>query len=203
MYIVGLTGGIGSGKSEAAKVFTELSVPLIDLDDIAHKITEKKQLGYLGIKKKFGEKYFDKNKELLRKDLQKDLFNSNKTKKEIESILHPIIFDECKKQIKKYVFEEYIVIVIPLLYETKNYLKLIDETLLIDCNKKIQIKRVISRDQLDKKIIELIIQSQLSRDKKIKKADKIINNDLTIDILKNNIVRYHKNLKLKLNGIEK
>jgi len=203
MYIVGLTGGIGSGKSEAAKVFTELSVPLIDLDDIAHKITEKKQLGYLGIKKKFGEKYFDKNKELLRKDLQKDLFNSNKTKKEVESILHPIIFDECKKQIKKYVFEEYIVIVIPLLYETKNYLKLIDETLLIDCNEKIQIKRVISRDQLDKKIIELIIQSQLSRDKKIKKADKIINNDLTIDILKNNIVRYHKNLKLKLNGIEK
>lgn len=203
MYIVGLTGGIGSGKSEAAKVFTELSVPLIDLDDIAHKITEKKQLGYLGIKKKFGEKYFDKNKELLRKDLQKDLFNSNKTKKEIESILHPIIFDECKKQIKKYVFEEYIVIVIPLLYETKNYLKLIDETLLIDCNEKIQIKRVISRDQLDKKIIELIIQSQLSRDKKIKKADKIINNDLTIDILKNNIVRYHKNLKLKLNGKEK
>ena len=203
MYIVGLTGGIGSGKSEAAKVFTELSVPLIDLDDIAHKITEKKQLGYLGIKKKFGEKYFDKNKELLRKDLQKDLFNSNKTKKEVESILHPIIFDECKKQIKKYVFEEYIVIVIPLLYETKNYLKLIDETLLIDCNEKIQIKRLISRDQLDKKIIELIIQSQLSRDKKIKKADKIINNDLTIDILKNNIVRYHKNLKLKLNGIEK
>ena len=203
MYIVGLTGGIGSGKSEAAKVFTELAVPLIDLDDIAHKITEKKQQGYLGIKKKFGEKYFDKNKELLRKDLQKDLFNSNKTKKEVESILHPIIFDECKKQIKKYVFEEYIVIVIPLLYETKNYLKLIDETLLIDCNEKIQIKRVISRDQLDKKIIELIIQSQLSRDKKIKKADKIINNDLTIDILKNNIVRYHKNLKLKLNGIEK
>jgi len=203
MYIVGLTGGIGSGKSEAAKVFTELAVPLIDLDDIAHKITKKKQQGYLGIKKKFGEKYFDKNKELLRKNLQKDLFNSNKTKKEIESILHPIIFDECKKQIKNYIFEEYIVIVIPLLYETKNYLKLTDETLLIDCNEKIQIKRVISRDQLDKKIIERIIKSQLSRDKKIKKADKIINNDLTIDILKNNIFRYHKNLKLKLNGKEK
>ena len=203
MYIVGLTGGIGSGKSEAAKVFTELAVPLLDLDDIAHKITKKKQLGYLGIKKKFGKKYFDENEELLRKNLQKDLFSSNKTKKEIESILHPIIFDECKKQIKNYIFEEYIVIVIPLLYETKNYLKLTDETLLIDCNEKIQIKRVISRDQLDKKIIERIIKSQLSRDKKIKKADKIINNDLTIDILKNNIFRYHKNLKLKLNGKEK
>ena len=203
MYIVGLTGGIGSGKSEAAKVFTELAVPLIDLDDIAHKITKKKQQGYLGIKKKFGEKYFDKNKELLRKNLQKDLFNSNKTKKEIESILHPIIFDECKKQLRNYIFEEYVVIVIPLLYETKNYLKLIDETLLIDCNEKNQIKRVIARDKLDKKIIERIIKSQLSRDKKIKKADKIINNDLTIDILKNNIFRYHKNLKLKLNGKEK
>ena len=203
MYIVGLTGGIGSGKSEAAKVFTELAVPLLDLDDIAHKITKKKQLGYLGIKKKFGKKYFDENEELLRKNLQKDLFSSNKTKKEIESILHPIIFDECKKQLRNYIFEEYVVIVIPLLYETKNYLKLIDETLLIDCNEKNQIKRVIARDKLDKKIIERIIKSQLSRDKKIKKADKIINNDLTIDILKNNIFRYHKNLKLKLNGKEK
>ncbi len=203
MYIVGLTGGIGSGKSEAAKVFTELAVPLLDLDDIAHKITKKKQLGYLGIKKKFGKKYFDENEELLRKNLQKDLFSSNKTKKEIESILHPIIFDECKKQLRNYIFEEYVVIVIPLLYETKNYLKLIDETLLIDCNEKNQIKRVIARDKLDKKIIERIIKSQLSRDKKIKKADKIINNDLSIDILRDNIYEYHNNLKLKINGKEK
>ncbi|MDC0183086.1 dephospho-CoA kinase [Nitrosomonadales bacterium] len=200
MYIVGLTGGIGSGKSEASKVFTELAVKLIDLDDIAHKITKKNQLGYLGIKKKFGGKYFGKNKELLRKNLQKDLFNSDKTKKEIESILHPIIFDECKKQIKKNIYEEYIVLVIPLLYETKNYLKLIDETLLIDCNEKIQIERIISRDKLDINTIERIIETQLSRDKKIKKADKIINNDSSIDILKDNIYKYHHKLKIKLNG---
>ena len=97
MYIVGITGGIGSGKSEASKIFTELAVPVIDLDDIAHQITKKNQPGYIEIKKYFGEKYFDKNKELIRKNLQIDIFNSTQTKKKLESILHPIIFNECKK----------------------------------------------------------------------------------------------------------
>ena len=112
MYTVGITGGIGSGKSEASKIFTELAVPVIDLDDIAHQITKKNQPGYIEIKKYFGEKYFDKNKELIRKNLQIDIFNSTQTKKKIESILHPIIFNECKKQINRYKSAEYIVIVI-------------------------------------------------------------------------------------------
>ncbi len=199
MYIVGITGGIGSGKSEASKIFTELAVPVIDLDDIAHQITKKNQPGYIEIKKYFGEKYFDKNKELIRKNLQIDIFNSTQTKKKIESILHPIIFNECKKQINRYKSAEYIVIVIALLFETKNYRKLINESLLIDCDEEIKIKRVMYRDKLNEKLIKCIIESQLARDKKIKKADKIIINNFSKTLLKDNIYKYHNDLKHRLN----
>jgi dephospho-CoA kinase len=200
LYIVGITGGIGSGKSEASKIFTELAVPVIDLDDIAHQITKKNQPGYIEIKKYFGEKYFDKNKELIRKNLQIDIFNSTQTKKKIESILHPIIFNECKKQINRYKSAEYIVIVIALLFETKNYIKLINESLLIDCDEEIKIKRVMYRDKLNEKLIKCIIESQLARDKKIKKADKIIINNFSKTLLKDNIYKYHNDLKHRLNG---
>ena len=203
MYIVGLTGGIGCGKSEASKLFTKLLVPVIDLDDIAHEITRKNQLGYVGIKEKYGDKYFNKKEELLREKLKKDFFNSKNTKKIIENILHPIIFNECKKQIKKFKSEQtqknlnsskYIVIVIPLLFESKNYLKLINESLLIDCDEKIQIKRVANRDKLDKKLIQSIINSQISRDEKIKKADKIIDNNFSKKLLKDKIYKFHSDL---------
>ena len=203
MYIVGLTGGIGCGKSEASKLFTKLLVPVIDLDDIAHEITRKNQLGYVGIKEKYGDKYFNKKEELLREKLKKDFFNSKNTKKIIENILHPIIFNECKKQIKKFKSKQtlknlnsskYIVIVIPLLFESKNYLKLINESLLIDCDEKIQIKRVANRDKLDKKLIQSIINSQISRDEKIKKADKIIDNNFSKKLLKDKIYKFHSDL---------
>ena len=75
-----MTGGIGSGKSEAAKIFKELSVPLIDLDDISRKITQKDNPGYIGIVKYFGNKYLDKKKNILRKTLKADFFNSKKIK---------------------------------------------------------------------------------------------------------------------------
>ena len=193
-----MTGGIGSGKSEATKIFGELSVPLIDLDDIAHRITQKDYPGYIEIIKYFGNKYLDKNKKIIRKNLKIDIFNSTKIKKKIESILHPIIFSECKEQIYKYKSEEYIVIVIPLLFETENYLKLIDESLFIDCNEDIQFKRVNSRDKLDESLIKSIINSQLSRDRKIKKADKIIENNLSKALFKDEIYQYHNELKLRI-----
>lgn len=194
-----MTGGIGSGKTEAAKAFVSLLVPVIDLDDISRQITQKNYPGYIQITKHFGNKYLDKNKEIIRKKLKIDIFNSSETKKKIESILHPIILNECKKQINKYKSEKYIVIVVALLFETRNYLELIDESILIDCDEEIQLKRVSLRDKIDKYLIKSIIKSQLSRNQKIKKADTIIHNNLSKSALKNEIYRYHKYLKFKIN----
>ena len=194
-----MTGGIGSGKTEAAKAFVSLLVPVIDLDEISRLVTQKNYPGYVQITKHFGNKYLDKNNEIIRKKLKIDIFNSSETKKKIESILHPIILSECKKQINKYKSEKYIVIVIALLFETGNYLELIDESILIDCDEEIQFKRVSSRDKIDKYLIKSIIKSQLSRDQKIKKADTIIHNNLSKSSLKNEIYRYHEYLKFKIN----
>ena len=200
MYIVGLTGGIGSGKSEAAKIFSSLLVPVIDLDKIAHKITQIDSPGYNKIIKFFGTKYLDKNKEIIRKKLKIDIFKSPEIKKKIESILHPIIFDECKKTVIKYKSDEYIVIVIPLLFETKGYLKLIDESLVINCDERIQYKRVQKRDKIDGDLIKAIVNSQLSRDQKNKKANKIINNNYSKALLKDKICKYHTDLRIRING---
>ena len=200
MYIVGVTGGIGSGKSEAAKTFMSLSVPVIDLDDIARQITKKNHPGYVEITNNFGSKYLDKNKELMRNSLKIDIFNSSKVRKKIESILHPIILREYKKQIIKYKSEKYIVVMIALLFETETYLKFINESLLIDCDEESQFNRVSSRDKLDKQLIESIIKSQLPRDQKIKKADKIINNNHSKADLKEEIYKYHNDLKLRIIG---
>ena len=199
MHIVGITGGIGSGKSEAAKAFMSLSVPVIELDEIARQITQKNHPGYVQITKLFGSKYLDKNKEIIRKKLKIDIFNDSEKKEKIESILHPIILKECKKKINQYKSEEYIVIVVALLFETGSYLKFIDESVLIDCDEEIQFKRVSSRDKVDKNLIKSIIKSQLPRNQKIKKADTIIHNNLSKSHLKKEIYRYHNDLKLKIN----
>ena len=200
MYVVGMTGGIGSGKSEATKSFIRLSVPIIDLDDIARQITQKGCAGYIEIIKYFGNIYLDKDKKINRKALKIDIFNSPELKNKIESILHPIIYKECKKQICQYKAAKYIVIVIPLLFETKNYLKLIDESLLIDCDEKKQFERVGERDKIDSNLINFIMKSQLSRDGKKKWSNKIINNDSTLIALESKIRQYHTNLMAKING---
>ena len=90
-------------------------------------------------------------------------------------------------------------IVVALLFETGNYLKFIDESILIDCDEEIQFKRVSSRDKIDKYLIKSIIKSQLPRDQKIKQADTIIHNNLSKNSLKDEIYRYHSDLKLKIN----
>ena len=94
-----MTGGIGSGKTEAAKVFAELLVPIVDLDDIARMVTQKNSPGYDEINKFFGNKYLDKKQELVRRKIKIDIFKFPKIKTKIESLLHPIIFKECKKRI--------------------------------------------------------------------------------------------------------
>jgi dephospho-CoA kinase len=99
MFIIGLTGGIGSGKSAAAKILKELGLKVIDLDQITHELMMPSELGYIEIKKEFGEKYIDTKGAIDRKLLREEIFSSFDLKKRIESILHPIIFEECNKQL--------------------------------------------------------------------------------------------------------
>ena len=198
MFIIGLTGGIGSGKSAAAKILKELGLKVIDLDQITHELMMPSELGYIEIKKEFGEKYIDTKGAIDRKLLQKEIFSSFDLKKRIESILHPIIFEECNKQLNLLKHEKYIVLVIPLLFETKNYISLIDESLLIDCDLKTQIERVIKRDNVSKALANRIIKNQMNRQEKQLLADKVILNDGNINYLKTQLDSYYKKLHMEI-----
>ena len=194
MFIIGLTGGIGSGKSAAATILKRLGLKIIDLDQITHDLMKPSELGYIEIKKEFGEKYIDTKGAIDRKLLREEIFSSLDLKKRIESILHPIIFEECSKQLNKLKHEKYIVLVIPLLFETKNYISLIDESLLIDCDLETQIERVIKRDSVSKALANRIIKNQMNRHEKQLLADKVILNDGNINHLKTQLDSYYKNL---------
>ena len=194
MFIIGLTGGIGSGKSAATKILKEIGLKNIDLDQITHDLMKPGKIGYIEIKKEFGEKYIDINNAIDRKLLRNEIFLSLELKKRIESILHPNIFKECNKKLNKLKHEKYLVIVIPLLFETKTYTNLIDESLLIDCSFRTQIERVINRDDVSEALANRIIKNQMSRDKKLLLADKVILNDGNIHNLKVQLESYYKNL---------
>ena len=198
MFIIGLTGGIGSGKSAAAKILKELGLKVIDLDQITHELMMPGELGYIEIKKEFGEKYIDTKGAIDRKLLREEIFSSFDLKKRIESILHPIIFEECNKQLNILKHEKYIVLVIPLLFETKNYISLIDESLLIDCDLETQIERVIKRDSISKTLANRIIKNQMNREKKQLLADKVILNDGNINHLKTQLDSYYKKLHMDI-----
>jgi len=199
MFIIGLTGGIGSGKSAAATILKRLGLKIIDLDQITHDLMKPSELGYIEIKKEFGEKYIDTKGAIDRKLLREEIFSSLDLKKRIESILHPIIFEECSKQLNKLKHEKYIVLVIPLLFETKNYMSLIDESLLIDCDLETQIERVIKRDSVSKVLANRIIKNQMNRQEKQLLADKVILNDGNINHLKAQLDSYYKNLRKDIN----
>lgn len=194
MFIIGLTGGIGSGKSAATKILKEIGLKNIDLDQITHDLMKPGKIGYKEIKKEFGEKYIDINNAIDRKLLRNEIFSSLELKKRIESILHPIIFKECNKKLNKLKHEKYLVLVIPLLFETKTYANLIDESLLIDCSFRTQIERVINRDDVSEALANKIIKNQMSRDRKLFLADKVILNDGNIHNLKVQLESYYKNL---------
>lgn len=201
MYIIGLTGGIGSGKSEAAKIFSSLGVKIIDLDKIAHDLTKKNASGYSSIVDHFGDNFLNKNREIDRKKLRKSIFEDKKIKKDIESILHPLILKECQCQIKTVHNALYLILVVPLLFETSTYLKLINESLLIDCSEKTQIERVNIRDGEGSKLTKLILNSQANRNHRITKADKIIINEGSLENLSQKIKQFHENILTRIGSI--
>lgn len=198
MHIVGLTGGIGAGKSMAAVFFKELGVPVVDLDDIARQITQKNNEGYEKIVTKYGARFLNDNKEINRYLIKKVLFSDLNFKTEFESIIHPLIYTACLNEIDNYRCNNYLVLVVPLLFESSSYLGLINESLLIDCDTSIQKNRVSQRDHIDSELIDNIIANQLDRSERQLKADKIILNDGLPEELQKEIKIFHNDLLKKL-----
>ena len=195
--IVGLTGGIGSGKSAAANFFVELGVDLIDADDLAKNVLNKNSKGYELFINEFGEQYLDNDKNIDRDLLRKTIFNDSDKKNKLENIIHPQVRSGIEEFIKSSK-SDYCIVVVPLIYETRSS-SYYDRILVIDCDEEIQINRSAIRDNTENKEIKKLISKQASREERLSIADDVILNNRTLDSLKEEVIKLHKKYIKMLN----
>jgi dephospho-CoA kinase len=189
MWTVGLTGGIGSGKSAASALFEQYGICVVDADVVAREVVEPGAPALDKIVEHFGPDILDSNSELDRGKLRAIIFSDLVEKEWLESLLHPLIRDEIKKQLNN-AYSPYAILVSPLLFETDQH-KLVNRTLLIDLPETLQRTRAAERDNSNTEQIQKIIDNQLSREYKIDKADDIISNMHDFAYLREEVERQH------------
>ena len=175
MLVIGLTGGIGSGKSSVARIFATLGAAVIDTDEIAHRLTAKGTPALAAIIEQFGSSYRLPDGNLDRARLRKRAFSDHTTKEKLEKLLHPLI----KRQVVSEMAEAqgpYLVLVIPLFFETGAYHDLVDRVLVVDCDENQQISRTMSRSKLSAEEVRTIMTHQTPRAERIKQADDVLSN---------------------------
>ena len=188
--IVGLTGGIGSGKSTAVKIFKELGIDSIDADNIAKNILDSNKNARKLFIEEFGDKYILKNHKINRDLLREDIFNDKSKIKKLESIIHPIVREEIFKFIQKSE-SIYTIIDVPLIFETKSE-DFYNKIVVVDCDTNTQILRASQRDNQTEESILKIIGNQASREERFSIADYVINNDSSYGNLKKEVIKTHQ-----------
>jgi len=187
---IGLTGGIGSGKSTACDIFSELGVPVIDADVIAYELVKPGMPAFNEIKKIFGTEIISSDGTLDRKIIRDKVFANEIDRKKLENILHPAVYEEISIQVKN-INSKYCIISIPLLLET-NASKTVDRILVIDVPRELQLERASNRDKTNKSDIDAIIDSQISRKDRLSAANDIVDNKGNINDLRKKICDLHK-----------
>ena len=180
-FCVGLTGGIGSGKSTVSKLFMELGASVIDADKISHNLTCAGSQAVQSIKNTFGEQTVDADGNLNRDYLRKLVFNDPVIRQKLEDIIHPLVASEMKRRVNE-TDAPYYILSIPLLIE-KNSDYNIDRILVIDAPEELQITRASKRDEVTASDIKNIIDAQTPRKKRLAAADDVIVNDGNLDSL--------------------
>jgi len=207
--IIGLTGGIGSGKTSATRFFAAEGIAIIDADTIAHELTGAQGDAIPNIKKYFGVDFITKNGKLDRKKMKNRIFSDINSRKKLEKILHPLIQAEIMHRIET-AFSPYIIVVAPLLLETGDYCETVTRILVVDCNEECQISRTVSRDGLSKEDVRTIMATQKPRQERLNQADDVIVNDTDISSLQEKVKLQHnkylsllqKNQYIKYNNVQ-
>ncbi len=189
MLKIGLTGGIGCGKTTVSKLFEQLNIPVIDADSIAHQLVEIGQPALKEIVEAFGSDIIDAEGSLNRKKLSQLIFSDKQQKHTLEAILHPKIYLSIQTAIKS-VNSAYCIISMPLLFEA-NMIDLVDRILVIDCSIDNQIERVQKRDNMPLLQIQAIIDSQVSRTYRKAHANDIIDTTKSNHILAETVKKLH------------
>ena len=189
MLVIGLTGGIGSGKTTVSDLFSALGVPVIDTDLIARELVQAGQPALKDIITAFGQEILNLDGSLNRARLGDITFNNQIARKQLETILHPRIRDKVNQQLSE-LQSPYVIVVIPLLIESggESY---IDRILVIDCEQETQINRVKQRDHRSEQQIDNILKAQASRDQRLAAADDVIENNADQSTLSQKVIQLH------------
>ncbi|SAK83591.1 dephospho-CoA kinase [Caballeronia hypogeia] len=192
MFSIGLTGGIGSGKSTVADLFAARGVPLIDTDLIAHQITAPGGVAMPLIASEFGQDFIAANGSLDRAKMRALVFADDTAKTRLEAIVHPLIRAETERQ-RHAAPGTYHIVVVPLLVESGEWKARVSRVLVVDCPVETQIARVIRRNGFTRDQVLAIIAKQASREARIAAADDIIVNDeaATLDTLAEHVDTLH------------
>ena len=193
--ILGLTGGIGSGKSTVSKIFLSMGIKVFDADLIAKDILETEQVKE-EIKEKFGKEFINLKSNSVDKELlKKEVFNNSKKLNILNGIVHPRVVDIYKKKYLEFKDKKEIVIFdVPLLFEV-NLERYCDKVIVVDIDLKVQIERIKNRDNIDVTLINKIIAAQMSREERNIKADILIENNGSLEELKQKIEKIIKDIE--------
>jgi len=194
--LVGLTGGIGSGKTAAGNILSELGAGIVDTDLIAHQVTAAGGLAIEAIEKEFGSRFINSAGALDRDRMRALVFEKPESRKLLEQITHPLIQQESARQILVMDNSQapYIVCIVPLLVESGAWQKLLDHIVVVDCSVELQIARVMQRNKLHRFEVERILQAQANRKDRLAIADTIIENQGTFEELKSQVEGLHEKL---------
>jgi len=179
--IVGLTGGIATGKSTVANMFKDYGIPIVDTDKLSFDLLKKDSISYVEVLSLFGEDILFTNGDINRKKLGKMIFNDDILRKKLNSIIHPKIKTIVLSEIKKYeeIGIRIIIIDVPLLFET-DFIKLVDKSIVVYTTPQLQVERLMDRDSIGKDYAFTKIESQIPIEEKVKLADFVIDNSKSI-----------------------
>jgi dephospho-CoA kinase len=191
MFAVGLTGGIGSGKSTVADLFAELGTPVLDTDVIARDLTAPGAETLETISAVFGESVMQADGTLDRAALRRRVFADSGARRQLEAILHPRIRQAVERALAT-LTAPYALIVIPLLVETSSYQNMLNRVLVVDCPENVQIARVVARSGLAQAEVKAILAAQAGRAERLAAADDIIVNTASQEALRAEVATLHQ-----------
>ena len=189
-FTVGLTGGIGSGKTTVANMFADLGASLVDTDLIAHALTAKNGAAIEAISDTFGGDFILPSGAMDRAKMRQHVFGHPAEKIRLEAILHPLIRQETEAAANR-ASGPYTLFVVPLLVESGTWKQRVNRVLLVDCSEETQIARVMNRNGMTHEQVLAIMQTQASRDQRLRAADDLIQSEATLDDIRIKVAHLH------------
>ncbi|MBY0576666.1 MAG: dephospho-CoA kinase [Gallionellaceae bacterium] len=189
---VGLTGGIGSGKSTVAELFAKQGAGIVDTDAIAHCLTQAGGEAIPAIHAAFGGSYLMDDGALDRAKMRALIFSDSAAKQRLEGILHPLIREQAKAAMQQLSAKPYLILVVPLLPESQAFQQMVQRILVVDCGENTQVERVIRRSRMTEAEVRAIIARQTPRAERLQLADDVIRNTTTLESLNEQVAILHE-----------